>query len=123
HYVMERTPYQHTPLHYREFGFTKTSEFPTFSRDDFRNINMIEISRGYERAAFETIRRNPGRYLKAMFGAYAVYANPPGSFEHMLELPRGLLKALSWTYENVIYGKILTEEFQWRTRLEFGSLF
>ena len=123
HYVMERYPYQHSPLQYRIFGFTRRSDLPALDRDDFRNINMVEISRGYEQAAARLIRLHPRRYLAAIHGAYQVFCKPPSRFGHLDALNQGLLAKWEWVVSQLLYGQAFTEFYRLQTGRDFGSLF
>jgi hypothetical protein len=122
-YVEQRYSYQHEPSDYREFGFTKDSDIPLLSRDDFHNINMIEISRGYEQAAFNLLRRSPARFLESLFLSYGWFCAPPSRFGHLEHNRSHALRYWEPLTADALYGAAVTDEIEALTHVNFGSLF
>jgi 4-amino-4-deoxy-L-arabinose transferase-like glycosyltransferase len=121
-YVQARYPFQHAPSQYREFGFAVTSDEPLLARDDFHNINIPAISRGYMQAGAALVARHPWRYAKAIHMSYERFCVPPSRFGHLDALRRG---HVFWepVVAQWLYGAGLSDEIERSTRIDLGSLF
>lgn len=122
-YVEQRYSYEHDPSDYIEFGFDETSEIPLLNRDDFHNINMIAIAKGYEEASIRVIRRNPLRYLYAVYLSYCAYSAPPSRFGHLERNRMQFLGMWEPFVADILYGALLTDWYKMLTHVDFGSLY
>ncbi|MFH1927524.1 MAG: hypothetical protein ABIK79_05045 [Chloroflexota bacterium] len=71
------------PSRFAEYGFNQTSEIDVLSRDDFNNINIIAISKMYQRSAFRLIAHDPVHYLQNVYGAYRTYSCPSSTYQYL----------------------------------------
>jgi hypothetical protein len=84
------------PSAYVVYGFTKTSSIAAISGADYHNINMVEISRLYQRNALRLIRYAPLHYLLNMARAYVRFCYPSSRYEHLR-----INRAKLWVHEAV----------------------
>jgi len=68
------------PSVYQPYGFEKTSDVRVLNNDDFNNINMIEISRSYQRSALGLMRRDPGNYARNVCRSYRFFCVPSSQY-------------------------------------------
>ena len=95
------------PQHYVRFGFDQTSDVDVLSRNDYNNINMIDISAEYGRGAYTLIRREPLHYLRNVWRAYNRFLDPPYAG---IELYRSdVLTTHAHIYDELMYGKTLVD--------------
>ena len=71
------------PSDYAIYGFDKSSEIEALNRDDYNNINYIDISRGYYRNAVNLIKYSPKRYLNNVATAYTRFTSPSSRNDHL----------------------------------------
>lgn len=71
------------PSKFVRYGFNKKSDIDVLSRDDYNNINVIDISQMYRRNALRLIFHDPLRYLGNVLKAYAHYTRPSSRFMHL----------------------------------------
>ena len=64
------------PSAFRPFGFDRTSKIAVLARDDYNNINMIDIADMHRRNALRLIRYDPRHYLANVAEAYSFYCRP-----------------------------------------------
>lgn len=64
------------PSAFRPYGFDKTSGIDVLSRDDYNNINMIDISAMHLRNAKRLKAHDPGHYLSNVARAYGLFCKP-----------------------------------------------
>jgi 4-amino-4-deoxy-L-arabinose transferase-like glycosyltransferase len=122
-FVEQRSSYQHPPSQYREYGFDRDSDVPLLSRDDFHNINMPQIARGYEQSAYTLIRAYPGHYLRSLFLSYGFFSAPPSRFAHLAHNRANFLGMWEPFVADVLYGAAVTDEYEILHHVNFGSLF
>jgi len=64
------------PSKFISYGFNKTSQVPVLSRDDYNNINMVDISRMHLDNSKRLIRHDPWHYLNNAWMAYGRFCMP-----------------------------------------------
>jgi hypothetical protein len=96
----------HRPSSYIMYGFSKESDIDVLSRDDYNNINVIDISRMYRRNALYLILHNPLRYLGNVLKAYAHYTRPSSRLMH-LAINAGRMQSHEAISSEVIQGHAL----------------
>lgn len=64
------------PSVFARYGYTKTSDVPMLARDDYHNINMLDISRMHVENAKRLIRHDPGHYGMNAAKAYQRFCRP-----------------------------------------------
>ncbi len=115
-------PYRGRPADYRSFGFTRDSELPLLARNDFHNINIVEVSRVYGEDAWTLVRLEPLRYLHAIHRSYRQMSVPPSRFHH---LTTRMMRHVFWepAYAHLLYGLFISEIFFYTLGWELGSMF
>ncbi len=68
---------------YTPYGYTRTSLIPVLSRDDQRNIIMVEVAQDYLHSAVQLIRANPSAYLRSVLQSFRIFALPSAGFKHL----------------------------------------
>lgn len=64
------------PSAFRELGYNKTSDVDVLSRDDYNNINMVDISRMHLRNARRLKKHDPQHYYHNVVQAYRFLCKP-----------------------------------------------
>jgi hypothetical protein len=64
------------PSAFVELGFDKTSSIPVLSRDDYNNINRVDISRMHGLNARALKQEDPRRYWVTVIKAYGRFTSP-----------------------------------------------
>lgn len=82
------------PSAFAPFGFDQTSDVPALARDDYNNINMIEIARMHQRNAMRLIRHDPRHYLANVAEAYGFFCKPSFQTRPLSENVRRLPAAI-----------------------------
>jgi hypothetical protein len=77
------TPAFQPPSTYEQYGFTKRSSVEVLARDDFNNLNIIDISRLYGQNARRLIAYDPLHYLRNVVAAYLHFSQPSSQYEHL----------------------------------------
>lgn len=110
------------PSMYRQYGFDKASDVDVLSRDDFNNINIIDISRSYQRSAIAVLREDPKTWLRNVGRAYRAFCVPSSQYlqvsDNAAKMPEH-----EWVASGVFQGQWLCERVAERTGVDvFRSL-
>lgn len=98
------------PSHFAEFGFQKTSNIPVLARDDYNNINVLDISKMYQHNAITLIKHNPAHYALTGLIAYLVYTSPPSRFYHLEDNAEKVGRHEAFVSQ-VIFGQALLQRY------------
>jgi hypothetical protein len=96
------------PSMYKQYGFDKTSDIDVLGRDDFNNINIIEISRAYQRSAFGVIRDDPKTYFRNVGRAYREFCVPSSQYLQVSDNASKIAQH-EWIASRIFQGQWLCE--------------
>ncbi|MDP6545656.1 MAG: hypothetical protein QGH60_16860 [Phycisphaerae bacterium] len=96
------------PSFYRQYGFDETSDIDVLNNDDFNNINIIAISRAYQRSAFGVMRDDPKTYFKNVGRAYRAFCVPSSQYLQVSE-NAAKMSGHEWVSSRVLQGQWLCE--------------
>jgi hypothetical protein len=105
------------PSEYFPYGFTLKSNIPLLNQDNHHNINIIAISKVYQKNALRLIVEHPKAYARAVMRAYQVYNLPTATFKHHILNAEKILLHVNFTAQ-YLQGNILDNY----SGFDFGSL-
>jgi len=110
------------PSVYRPYGFNETSDVQVLNNDDFNNINIIEISRAYQRSALGVIRRDPANYIRNVCRSYRFFCIPSSRYPQVAANAEKIAQH-EWISSRVVQGQWLCERLTEHSGVDlFGSL-
>lgn len=107
------------PSAYRPYGFNETSDIDALSNDDFNNINIIAISRAYQRSALGVIKDDPKTYFRNVARAYRAFCVPSSQYLQVSE-NAAKISGHEWVYSRVLQGQWLCQYLADETDLTEG---
>jgi len=96
------------PSKYLDHGFNAMSDIDVLSRNDYNNVNVIEISKMYQRNALSLISHDPVHYLETVFKAYVRYTRSSSRFGHF-----HINAAKFWVHEAISSQVIQGQALAW----------
>ena len=76
------TPFK--PAKLSQFGFNQKSDVDVLSRDNYHNINLINLSKMFSRNGLRLVRHDPVRYFRMVYDNYKKqYCKPSSEFKHI----------------------------------------
>ncbi len=94
------------PAAYEICGFSRKADPVVLSQNDYNNINIIDISRLYQRNALRLIRHDPIHYLKNCIYAFIRFTRPSSQFKH-LGNNRVKIHFLDYLYADILQGQFI----------------
>lgn len=80
--VVEVPPFS-LPSTYVPYGFDRRSDITVLARDDFNNLNMVDISRVYGDNALRLLRHAPGHFVLNVAKGYIWFSMPTSRLHHL----------------------------------------
>jgi hypothetical protein len=105
------------PSIFRQYGFNQTSDIEVMSRNDFNNVNVIQISEFYFQNATRLILHDPLHYIRNVYEGYLWFSSPSAAFKHL----KVNADKLGW-FEDVVSEIVLGRYLFRLTGNENGSL-
>ena len=78
--VIAQCTHRFKPSQYYQYGYNKASDIPMLNRDNYHNINIVDISKAQYRNAIALIMHEPFRYIIKVYNNYRAYCCPSSQY-------------------------------------------